>query len=310
MKVNIHNHGEHAAQVGHRRLRLALGLVIAIMAFEVAGGIVSNSLALLGDAGHMLVDALALGLSLFAMTMAKRPPTREKTFGYHRMEIMAALANGTFLILVSVYIFYEAYHRFLNPPSINTPVMLLVAAIGLAANLAGLMLLRGVSHGNLNIKAALWHIIGDTISSVGVILAGVVIIITGWQFADPVIAVFIGCIILWGAVRIVREAADILLEAVPKNIHVGDVITAVKEVAGVNDIHDVHIWTITSGIHALSAHVVIQDQMVSNSAEIVRTITNCLSQQFDIGHTTLQLECESCPTGLICELSQSGAESD
>jgi len=307
---DIRNHDKHVAQVGRRRLKIALGLVIVIMAFEVAGGIVSNSLALLGDAGHMLVDALALGLSLFAMTMANRPPTQQKTYGYHRMEIMAALANGTVLILVSIYIFYEAYHRFLNPPSVNTPVMILVAVIGLAANLAGLLLLRGVSHGNLNIKAALWHIIGDTISSVGVILAGVIIFITGWQFADPVIAVFIGCIILWGAVRIVREAADILLEAVPKNIQVDNVVAAIKDVAGVNDIHDVHIWTITSGIHALSAHLVIQDQMVSNSAEILRTINRYLAQQFNIRHTTLQLECKSCPTGFICGLSQSGAEPD
>jgi cobalt-zinc-cadmium efflux system protein len=258
----------------------------------------------------MLVDALALGLSLFAMTMARRPPTPQKTYGYHRVEIMAALANGTVLILVSVYIFYQAYQRFINPPSVDAPVMLLVAAIGLAANLAGLMLLRRVSHGSLNIKAALWHIIGDTISSVGVIVAGVIIFLTGWQFADPVIAVFIGCIILWGAVQIVREAGDILLEAVPRNIQVDDVTAAVKEVAGVNDIHDVHIWTITSGMYALSAHVVIQDQMVSNSAEVVRAINDCLSRKFNIGHTTLQLECGSCPTGLICELSQSDIESD
>ncbi len=304
-----HSEASHSGSIGNRPLKIALAIVLVIMVAEVIGGILSNSLALLGDAGHMLVDALALGLSLFAIAIASRPATSSKTFGYHRVEIMAALVNGSTLVLVSLWIFYEAYQRFLNPPLIKTPIMLLVATIGLVANIAGILLLRRASHRNLNIKAAFWHIIGDTISSVGVIIGGVIISITGWGTVDPVIAVFIGGIILWGAVRIVRESTDILLEAVPRHVEVGEVIEILKKVPGVEDVHDMHIWTITSGIHALSAHLLIGDRMVSRSKEIVEAVNQDLTRHFDIAHTTLQLECEkceSCPTGFICEITRPG----
>jgi cobalt-zinc-cadmium efflux system protein len=255
----------------------------------------------------MLVDALALGLSLFAITVARRPATATRTYGYHRVEIMAALANGTTLVLVSIYIFYEAYQRFLEPPHIQTPLMLGVAVIGLIANLGGMLLLRGASHGSLNIKAAFWHIIGDTISSLGVIVAGIIIIFTGWYVVDSIIAIFIGGIILWGAVRLVRESADILLEAVPRHVEYDKVIETIKNVSGVEEVHDLHVWTITSGIHALSAHIIIEDQRVSQSAEIVDTVNRNLAQDFNITHTTLQLECErceACPSGFICNISR------
>jgi len=294
----------HLSSTGSMPLKIALTIVVVIMVAEVIGGILSNSLALLSDAGHMLVDALALGLSLFAMTIARRPATPTKTYGYHRAEIMAALANGTILVLVSIYIFYEAYQRFLDPPLVQTPLMLLVATIGLIANLIGILLLRKGSHRSLNIRAAFWHIVGDTISSVGVIIGGVIISVTGWYITDAIIAVFIGGIILWGAVRIVRESTDILLEAVPRHIQVEKVIEIIKNVSGVEDVHDIHIWTITSGMHALSAHLRIEDQMVSRSAEIVATVTQNLAKDFDITHTTLQLECETCPTGLVCDIGQ------
>ncbi len=306
MTDHDHSVAGHLASVGTRPLKIALVIVLVIMVAEVIGGIMSNSLSLLGDAGHMLVDALALGLSLFATTIARRPATLSKTYGYHRVEIMAALANGTTLVLVSVYIFYEAYKRFLAPPLVRPPLMLLVATIGLLANLAGIMLLRRASHGSLNIKAAFWHIIGDTISSLGVIIAGVVILVAGWYIADPLIAVFIGGIILWGAVRIARESTDILLEAVPRHIQVNEVVQALMKVPGVEEVHDIHIWTITSGIHALSAHLLIEDQMVSRSAEIVEAVNRDLTRNFNITHTTLQLECEkceSCPSGIICNIS-------
>lgn len=286
-------------------MKIVLAIVLAIVAIEVTGGILSNSLALLGDAGHMLVDALALGLSLFAIVMAKRPATATRTYGYHRIEIMAALANGITLALISFYIFYEAYQRFSAPPVVNTSLMLLVATIGLAANLTGVVLLRGVRHGSLNMRAAFWHVLGDTISSIGVIVAGIIISVTGWGIVDPIIAVFIGCIILWGAIRLVSESADILLEAVPRNIEVGRVVEMIKSVPGIKDLHDVHIWTITSGMHALSAHVVIEDQTVSRSAEVVQSMNHDLAERFNIRHTTLQLECESCPSGFICGVNQS-----
>ncbi len=306
---NQHSEASHLASRDTRPLKIALAIILVILIVEVIGGILSNSLALLSDAGHMLVDALALGLSLFAMTIARRPATLSKTFGYHRVEIMAALTNGTILVLVSLFIFYEAYQRFLDPPVVKTPIMLLVASIGLAANLAGILLLRKGSRGNLNIKAAFWHIIGDTISSVGVIAAGIIIAFTGWYVVDAIIAFFIGGIIMWGAVRIVREASDILLEAVPRHVQVGKVIETIKNVPGVEEVHDIHIWTITSGIHALSAHLIIEDQLVSRSAEIVATINENLTRYFNITHTTLQLECEkceSCPSGFICNICRSG----
>jgi cobalt-zinc-cadmium efflux system protein len=296
------NNKGHSTSLTSNRLKITLAILLAIMAAEVAGGLLSGSLALLGDAGHMLVDALALGLSLFALNLARRPATQTKTYGYHRAEIMATLTNGTTLILVSLFIFYEAYQRFFNPPSIQTPLMLLVASIGLVANLAGMLLLRDASHRSLNIKAAFWHIIGDTISSIGVIIAGIIIAITKWYVIDPIIAVFIGGLILWGAVRLVRESSDILLEAVPRHIQLDKVVETMKEVPGVEDVHDIHIWTITSGIYALSAHLPIADQMVSLSGEIVTKVNENLSRRFNITHTTLQLECESCPTGAVCHI--------
>jgi len=299
-KNGLDSHQE--AISSYRRLKFTLAIVLVIMVAEVIGGIFSSSLALLGDAGHMLVDALALGLSLFAMTIARRPATATKTFGYHRVEILTALANGAILVLVSAYIFYEAYQRFLEPPVVKTPLMLAVATIGLFANLGGVILLNKASHLSLNVKAAFWHIMGDTISSVGVIIAGIVILFTGWYVADAIVAVVIGVIILWGAARIVGESADVLLEAVPKHIEPSQVIDAIKNTSGVNEVHDIHIWTITSNIYAMSAHLVIDDQMVSKSVDIVRAVRRELVQRFNISHTTLQLECDSCPTGLVCEI--------
>jgi cobalt-zinc-cadmium efflux system protein len=301
---NHHSETSYLTSIGSQRLKIVFAIVLVVMVAEIIGGILSGSLALLGDAGHMLVDALALGLALFAMNIAKRPATLTKTYGYHRAEIIAALANGTILVLVSIYIFYEAYQRFLEPPSIEALLMLLVASIGLVANLAGMLLLKKADRENLNIKAAFWHIAGDTISSAGVIIGGVIIAITDWYIVDSIIAVFVGAIILWGAVRIVRESADILLESVPRHIEVNKVIEMIKSIAGVEDVHDIHIWTITSGMHALSAHLRIEDQIVSRSTEIVTRVNQELAQHFNITHTTLQLECESCPTGLVCEIGQ------
>jgi len=297
----------HEALSDYRRLKITLAIVLSVMGAEIIGGIFSGSLALLGDAGHMFVDALALGLSLFAMTLARRPATATKTFGYHRFEILAALANGTVLVLVSIYVFYQAYQRFLAPTPVESPLMLAIATIGLFANLGGVILLNKASRRSLNVKAAFWHIMGDTISSVGVIIAGIVIMFTGWYVADTIAAVVIGAIILWGATRIVRESADILLEAVPRHIETAQVIDSIRNIPGVNEVHDIHIWTITSNIYALSAHLVIDDQMVSRSVDIVRAVREELARRLNISHTTLQLECESCPSGIICEIDRQDA---
>jgi len=290
-----------------RALKIALAIVVLLVVAELIGGIISNSLALLGDAGHMFVDALALGISLFAITLAGKPSTTTRTFGYHRAEIMAALLNGIILVLVAIYIFYEAYQRFLSPPEVKTTLMLVVASVGLCANLAGIFLLRKHSHRSLNVKAAFLHVLGDTISSIGVIIGGIIMAVTGWGIVDPIVAVLIGCIILWGAVRLVRESSDILLEAVPRDISVREIIEAIKEVPGINDIHDLHVWTITSGIVALSSHILIEDQMISRTGEIVETVNRILTDRFNITHTTLQLECErceDCPSGFICNMQR------
>jgi cobalt-zinc-cadmium efflux system protein len=298
----MHREEEHLSHTAGRPLKITLGLVLVIMLAEVIGGVFSGSLALLSDGGHMLTDALALGLSLFAMALARRPATPTRTFGYHRAEIMAALANGSILVLVSVYIFYEAYHRFSSLPTVKTPLMLTIAVIGLVANIAGLLLLRRGSRKSINVRAAFWHIIGDTMSSVGVVIGGVIIYFTGWYVVDPILAVVIGVVILWGAVRIVRESTNILLESVPGHVRIDEVAAAVKSVPGVEDMHDIHIWTITSGIYALSAHLSITDRTVSQSCDILTQVNKILADNYNITHTTLQLECESCPTGLICNL--------
>jgi cobalt-zinc-cadmium efflux system protein len=305
----------HAGENRHilhqdRSLKITLGMVLLVMLVEAIGGIVSNSLALLSDAGHMLTDALALTLSLFALTIARRPATLTRTFGYFRAEIIAALANGSILILVSFYIFYRAYQRFWEAPEVRTPVMLAVAVIGLIVNIGSILLLRSASHRSLNIRAAFWHVIGDTISSVGVVAAGIVIYYTGWYVADPIVAVVIGVIILFGAVHVVREAADILLEAAPRHIDVNKVVESIKKVEGVNDLHDIHVWTITSGMYALSAHLSIDDRMISRSADILTRVNDSLATNFDIRHTTLQLECDSCPTGLVCSLGSPNAHTE
>jgi cobalt-zinc-cadmium efflux system protein len=298
----MHNEVNGRDKAVGRPLKITLVIVLVVMVAEVVGGILSNSLALIGDAGHMLTDALALGLSLIALTLARRPATPTRTFGYHRAEIMAALANGAILVLVSAYIFYEAYQRFSFTQEVASPLMIMVAVIGLVANFIGILVLRKSSHGSLNVKAAFWHIIGDTLSSVGVIIAGIIILFTDWYIVDPILAVVIGCVILWGAFRIVREAADILLESVPGHIRIKDVTGAIQKIAGVKDLHDVHIWTITSGIYAMSAHLNIEDQMVSESNTIVTRVHELLAGEYNITHTTLQLECDSCPTGLVCNL--------
>jgi cobalt-zinc-cadmium efflux system protein len=300
------HHEKHRDATSTQPLKITLGLVLLIMVAEVVGGVFSNSLALLSDAGHMLTDALALGLSLLAMNLARRPATPTKTFGYHRAEIMAALANGMVLVVVAAIIFFEASKRFIETSPVKSPLMLIIATIGLVANVVGIFLLRQGSRKSINVKAAFWHVIGDTLSSVGVIIAGIIIYFTGWTIADPILAVVIGIVIFYGAVRIVKEAVDILLESVPPHVKITKVIAAVKKVPGVENMHEVHAWTITSGIYALSAHLEITDQMVSQSSDILTQVNEVLSRDFGITHTTLQLECESCTTGVNYNLPNNG----
>jgi len=298
-----HIHGFHSLiNTNQRRLLVALSITGLMTIVELAGGLISNSLALIGDAGHMFTDTLALGLSLFALNLAKRPASQTKTYGFYRAEILAALINGTLLVLVSAYIFYEAYHRFVEPPEVRGSLMLTVAVIGLAANVVGISILRSASRGNLNVKGAFLHMWSDTVSSVGVIAAGIIILLTGRTIADPIISIIIGLLILRGAGGLVWESVNILLEAVPKHLDVGRINTEIRKIKGVNDVHDVHLWAITSGMYAISCHLLIEDQMVSNCTQIVEEVNQTLSQKFGISHSTVQLECEECENSLVCHI--------
>ncbi len=298
-----HTHGTLSLiSTNQRRLLVALSITGLMTIVELAGGLLSNSLALIGDAGHMFTDTLALGLSLFALNLAKRPASQTKTYGYYRAEILAALVNGTILVLVSGYIFYEAYHRFVAPPEVRGGLMLIVAAIGLAANIVGISVLRSAGSRNLNVKSAFLHMWSDTLSSLGVIAAGAIILLTGRTIADPIISIVIGLLILRGAGGLVWESINILLEAVPKHLDVSRINDAVRKIKGVKDIHDVHLWAITSGMYAMSCHLLIEDQMVSNCTQIVEEVNKTLSQEFGISHSTVQLECEECENSPVCHI--------
>ncbi len=288
--------------------RNANGLFIALiitgvtMIAEVAGGLISNSLALLGDAGHMFTDIFSLGLSLFAIKMAQRPSTNTKTFGYHRMEVMAALTNGMLLIVISIAIFYEAYRRFVSPPEIKGAVMLIIAVIGLLANIAGVLLLKGSHTDSINIRSAFLHIVGDTLSSVGVIVGGILIVLKQWYFVDPLISILIGGIILRSAIGLVFESGGILMEYVPRDIKLDDVTNTMLAVKGVISVHDLHVWTITSGFHSMSSHVMIDDCKISESSDIIRELEHVLNEKYRINHTTIQLECENCESNMVCSI--------
>lgn len=281
-----------------KKLLLILAFNVTLMILEIVGGIISGSLALLSDAGHMLTDSLAVFLSCLAIHWSRRPADHRKTFGYHRAEILVALANGVALLAIAGYIFYEAFLRFFNPQEIRTGILLAVASVGFAGNLFGLFVLRGESRDNLNVRSAFFHILADTLSSVGVIAGGVVIWLTGWYLVDSLIGLLIGGIVLRGAVDLVMESGEILLEAAPRDIDIAGLRREVQKIRGVEDLHDIHIWTIGSGMRALSAHVLTADISTRESQEIACRIRAVLGEQFNIAHTTLEMECESC--GDVC----------
>ena len=267
-------------------------LTAGIMIVEVAGGIWANSLSLLSDAGHMLTDVLALGMALFAVTVSCRPATTSKTYGYHRVEILSALTNGVILVVISLAIFYEAYQRFLHPQEVNGGLVLAVAAIGLIANLTGMWILSK-ARGSLNVRSAWLHVTGDALSSAGVLAGGVVIAATSWYRIDALLSFVIGFVILAGAYNIIRETVDILLEATPKGIRLQEVCRAIESVRGIVGVHDLHVWSITSGLTALSGHVTLDSTTLARSDEALNRIKEMLRERFQIEHTTIQVESET-----------------
>lgn len=287
---HAHGHAGTRRAGSFRRLAWTLALVMVYMLAEVVGGLLTNSLALLADAGHMLSDAAALGLSLFAMWIARRPPTSQKTFGYYRAEILAALINGATLIAIAFCIFWEAYRRFPDPPEVLGGWMMAVAVGGLAVNLAGLWILHGAREESLNVRGAWLHVLGDTAGSVGAILAGILIWTLGWNWVDPLASVLIGLLILVSSWRLLKETVGVLMEHAPAHIHVDDVRNAIMSVDGVVGVHDLHVWTITSGLESLSAHVTVGDDLPA--AGVLRSIRQALHDRFGIDHVTIQVEPE------------------
>jgi len=291
-----HPHGGVAAsgrqRTSERRgLTLALVTTSVILVVEFVGGWLSNSLALLADAGHMLSDALALLLAYLAVSFATRPATRRKTYGWHRLEILAALANGVVLVVISGFIGWEAYERLLEPPAVDTPLMMAVAVVGLVANGLGLFFLSGHTH-SLNLRSAYLHVLGDLLSSVAVVIGGVVMLATGAYWVDPALSALIAAIIVVGAWRVLRESVDVLLEATPAGIEYGEVETAISSLDGVEGVHDLHIWSLTSGVNALSCHVEVKQERLVECEGILDAVRLVVHERFGIGHTTVQIEPE------------------
>lgn len=273
-----------------RCLKLAMAMTAAFFVVEVLGGLLTNSLALLSDAGHMFSDVGALGLSLFAFQMARRPATAKRTYGYHRLEILAALINGLALWLIVGAIFHEAYRRFLNPPEVESLWMLVVALLGLGVNVASAIILYGSAKESLNLRGAFLHVAGDTLGSLGAITAGLIMVTTGWYVADPLVSVLIGLLLLYTSWGLIKESVDILMQSVPKGIDVEEVQQAMEEVRGVIKVHDLHVWTVTSGIFTLSAHAVINGR--EDFQQVLNEMEGILKDRFHIEHTTIQLETE------------------
>ena len=274
-----------------RRLQWALAISSVYFFAELIAGFLTNSLALLSDAGHMLSDMGALGLSLFAFRMARRPATIHRTYGYHRIEILAALFNGLTLWLIVGIIFAAAYSRLSRPPEIEGYGMTIVAILGLAVNLAAAAILHGGHRHNLNLRGAFVHVMSDALGSVGAIIAGIVMLTTGWYLADPLISILIGVLILFSSWSLVKDSLSVLMQTVPKGIQLEDVRRTIEAVDGVSAVHDLHVWAVTSDIFTLSAHAV-----VANGGDfhlVLNGIEDTLREQFNIEHTTIQLETES-----------------
>lgn len=295
-----HNHSEgesglpilSAAKKHRKKLTIVFGLTSAYMIAEVIGGFATNSLALLADAGHMLTDAGAIGLALLAVWFSERPATPKKTYGYYRVEILAALVNAVVLLLISIFILYEAFRRFQQPPEVQSGPMLIVASIGLVVNLISMKLLAGGSDKSLNIKGAYLEVLSDMLGSIGVIAGSLIILKTGWYRIDPIMSAGIGLFIIPRTWTLLNEAIHILLEGAPAGIDVESVQESMKQVNGVKVVHDFHVWTITSGVDAMSGHVTVED--INQGDRILAELQKVLKEKFNIQHTTIQLEAERC----------------
>jgi cobalt-zinc-cadmium efflux system protein len=286
-----------------RRLGTAAALTVALVTVEMAAGLLGNSLALLTDAAHNVTDVIALGMSWYALRMTLRPAHPRKTYGYHRAGILAALVNSAGLVLIALGIFYEAYRRFRQPPDVDPVLLTGVAAVAFGINLATALMIRRGSREDLNLRGAFVHLMGDVLSTAGAVAAGVAIALTGWNGWDPLISVLIGVLILWNAWGILRETVHILLEGTPEDIDPERLVADVRRVDGVLGVHDLHVWSITRRLRTLSAHILVGDISVRESARIRTAIDRLLCDRYGIRHATLQMECENClPDRLYCDM--------
>ena len=287
-----------------RRLIFAIALTTVTLVAEIIGGFWSNSLALLSDAGHVFLDLFALVLSLGAIKLAAQPPGDRHSYGLHRAEVLASLVNGLTVLLMAGGILYEGSKRLIAPEEVKTTPMLLIAVLGLIANLLAAKGLHGHAHDDLNVRSAFLHVLGDAAASVGVIAGALLMHFTGWYQADPIISIAIGLLILVGAVRVLREATHILMEGVPRGLSVEQVATQIRGIEGVLDVHHLNIWSVCSHILALSAHVEIEPEYDGERSQLLHAIEHKLQHDFHITHTTIQFDCSACNGGpLIKEFS-------
>lgn len=303
-------HHTHNASDSRQRLSLVLLLTAVCMVAEVCGGWLTGSLTLLADAGHMLTDVAALSLALMAAWFSARPATSTKTFGYHRLEILAALVNGVALVVISLLIFYEAYRRWAAPPAVRGNWVILFATGGLIINLASARILHGQHEVDLNIRGAWLHVIGDALGSGAAIVAGAIISFHGWYAADPLFSVIIGALIVWSSWRLIRDATNVLLEGTPAHINLAAVEAAILQTEGVDNVHDLHVWTITSGREALSAHVIHAESVAP--PVLLQELRTKLHDRFGVDHLTIQMETQEfeddtfhfCHAGTACFRSE------
>lgn len=286
-----HNH-DHAHSANKKALLISFIIITIYMIVEAVGGFLTNSLALLSDAAHMFSDSVSLGIGLLAFTLGEKVATYSKTYGYKRFEILAAFFNGITLVLISIYIFYEAYFRFSNPPEVASTGMLVIASIGLLVNVfvAWILLSKGDTEENLNMRAAFLHVLGDLLGSVGAVSAALLIMFFGWGWADPLASVIVALLVLVSGWRVTNEAIHVLMEGTPKNIDLTEIISTIENVPEVKGIHDLHVWTITSGSNALSCHVVVDGNLTITEGQKILQIIERELARVGIGHVTIQLE--------------------
>lgn len=282
------------------KLKIAIALTSVIFFVEIFGGLLSGSLALFSDAGHVFMDVTALSLTLGALGIAMRPSTHKATFGHHRFEIVVALINAVALFVISLFILYNAYLRFASPPGIKSTEMLIVAVIGFTVNIYVAWTLHGYK--DLNVRSAYLHVFGDTISSLAVIVGALIIAFTSLYWVDPAASVLIAGIIMVRCVRLMKESGDILLEKTPKHVDLDKLKSMLEGVDGVNDIHDLHVWSICSNVHAITAHVVVEPPLMQEANRLIRELNKIVSEKWRIQHATFQVECEACEVCDPCEL--------